>query len=358
MPRVTLVSDIEPSANGPLFQQLVNLSHLLVQSGHDVSLWLTPQAREQDLWPKKSEKLSPCPNWSAWEAVRALPFWLSRRMDVLHFIPRMDSQKRSHAFSGLIPLLKGVSNPLIVSSFYSWPPRPGFHIQQLLHLSEVVLTPSENLRHLISADPNSTSFQHFAKLPLFPLSDLGFDEFSPPSHYLKLKPFIYLPGPWRDWEDPEEAFKRSMARFKAENLWFIGGSDWTQNEAVARKLQNVLQRSSRKLFFPEKVTPQLHRWLLQNAQAVEARGLRLNSLSLSLCFEECLEWEIPLLFSKFQSELHSQIWTELQSDALSTPEERQKFRIKLTQLKSRHLKTDPGSLINRFYSQGLARKTD
>ena len=165
MPHVTLVSDLEPQTDWAAFEQLVSLAQVLSQSGHTLSLWLSPAAREREVWPKRAEKLSPCPKWSSFEALRSLPFWMTKKTDIMHFVPRVQSLKKTHAFSWLVPFFKSFHNPLIVSSFFSWPPSPPFHLRQLLHLSELVLTPSEYLRHLISADPNSTTFQKFSTRP-------------------------------------------------------------------------------------------------------------------------------------------------------------------------------------------------
>jgi hypothetical protein len=375
MPRVTLVSDLEADTDWSAFEQLTALSHLLAESGHQLSLWLSPSSRDADVWPRKATKLSPYPRWSGWDAFKGLPFLVGQSADILHFVPRLAKTEgpkfgdkilsrtsfSTHAFSWLAPLLKGFHNPLIVSSFYSWPDPPAFHIRQLLHLSELVLTPSEHLKNLVSADPYSTAFQSFGRLPLLsgPLSA----EESLPRHYEELTPFIYLPGLFEEWEDAVATleFLSGSSGWKG---WIIAGQGWTRDFSASRRLQS-LARSPSRIFFPEKMSPALHRSLVKRAEWVWLKGLKLDSLSLSRGFEEGALWERPLFFSEVQSELHSPLWKAV-SQRLSLPSDFSADRTGqaehllrvLRELQSKAVQSDPASQLNRLYSRGLARRNE
>ncbi len=365
MPHVTLVSDLEPDVDWSAFQQLVSLSQLLTQSGHSLSLWVSPKARELEIWPQRAEKLAPCPNWSTFDAMKSLPFWMGKKTDILHFVPKMNSKNRLHAFTWLAPFFKSFHNPLIVSSFFSWPAAAPYYLKQLLHLSELVLTPSEYLRHMISSDSHSTAFQTLSTLPLFPHITSQTDS-NIPSYYQRLVPFLYLPGGADEWEDPVASLEMVLDNTQDFNGWIVAGHDWTQNFLNSRKLQQLLKQrtDAHRVFFPETMTSELHEWLIKNCTALWLKGMRLSSLSLSQSFEDGLDFERPLLFSKLQSDLHSPHWASLFTDPpdigawLNDPNETENVVQKVRELKTASLLPDPANQLNRLYSQSLQKKVD
>lgn len=365
MPHVTLVSDLTASSDWRSFEQLVSLSHLLKQSGHEVSLWLSPEARELDVWPHKAETLSPCPTWSSLEALMSLRFWMHKKTDILHFVPDMRAKRsRTHAFAWLIPVLKGFHNPLVVSSFYSWPEKAPFHLRQLLYLSELVFTPSEYLKRLISADPHSTTFQSFAQIPLL----AAHENFETESNYEQLKPFLYMPGYWDEWESPLEQLQKVLQSLDGWPGTLIVGQNWTEHPMQGRALRDLLKQHKTPVFFPESMTPENHAWFTKNAEGVIATGLKLDSLSLSQSLDDCLRWETPVLFSELQADLHSphlkRAWnqaSELKPAQLRSwvenSESKNSVRAKLQKLKASSLQVDPVNQINRMYSMCFSKRT-
>lgn len=365
MPHVTLVSDLSPTSDWKSFDQLVSLSHLLQQSGHQVSLWINPEARQLDCWPNKSERLSPCPTWSSFEAIKSIPFWMNKKTDVLHFVPNLNSSRtRSHAFAWLVPVLKGFHNPLVVSSFYSWPQKPTFQIRQLLYLSDLVFTPSDYLRHLISSDPHSRNFQSFSQIPILPHFEEDDNE---DFNYERLIPFVYMPGNWEEWEDPQLQFEKVLQSLSGWNGTLVVGQDWTSKPWRGKALSQLIQEYRASVFFPEKLNAASSKWLSQNAKALITAGLRLNSLSLSQSIEEALKWETPLLFSKLQSDLHSphiaKLWSDLSSlkpqalkNWLEDDSAQQKLRSKISKIKRNSLQVDPVNQINRMYSLCFSKR--
>ena len=365
MPHVTLVSDLEPDVDWSAFEQLVSLAQLLSQSGHSLSLWLSPKARELEVWPHRAEKLAPCPNWSTFDAMKSIPFWMGKKTDILHFVPKMNSKNKLHAFTWLVPFFKSFHNPLIVSSFFSWPASSPYYLKQLLHLSELVITPSEYLRHIISSDSHSTSHQSLSSLPLFPYA-VSQNEFKVPSYYEKLNSFLYLPGGAEDWEDPVASLEQVLNSTQAFQGWIVAGHNWTQSFTTSRKLQQLLKvrTDSHRVFFPETMNSELHQWLIKNALAIWVKGMRLSSLSLSQSFEDGLDFERPLLFSKLQSDLHSPHWATLLTEPedlgrwLNDPSQSEALSEKVKSLKTASLLPDPASQLNRLYSQSLQKKID
>ncbi|MCB0412317.1 MAG: glycosyltransferase [Bdellovibrionales bacterium] len=358
MAKVTLICDVDPTQDGGLFEELQALGRILKELGHRVSIWTSPKAREAINVPSGIEVLSPFPSFKFFEPFRAFTFLSQQRADIYHVVVNsVPSPSWRHSFTSLFPLLKSFSQPLLVSHFLSWKePRP-FGIRQLLHMADVVITPTDSLGRLISADAYSTAYQKFSTLPL--LAPHALPKPLPEANGWDLRPFVYLPGQIEEWDLLEQSMEDLIHWLPPKPFTFVVNPSWRQHSQVQwlkTKWTKIL-KDKMNFYFPETLSLSQHRWFLENAEVVHLAGLGLHSYSLIRTFLEGQILGSPLLLPSAFVKIHLKQMEELSFHRLAEhgptrdlAEVRSKLKDQLRSLNLNPLTPDAGNLLNRIYS--------
>lgn len=364
MSPITLISDADPTADEFLFAELLGLSHLLIDVGHRVRLWVRQSAQSSIPARRGLEILSPCPEWKMHEVLKALPYFVRENVEILHVLPKNDNASPLHAFSLLFPLIKNLHQIFLVSHFLSWPQKPSVGLRQLLNLSDLVLTPSENLRQRVSSDPSSTLRQRFACFPLLMSSNRSSD-FSIPSHLQDIDPFIYVPGAWHEWQNPGYSLDRLLQWTQDWPGLIVVDPGWNQNLPQMSELQKIIKKDVHRVVYLERISHDLQFWLLENAEFIYASGLMANSITTLRLYELYNRGPLPLLFSSATA--HHLNFPDLwnfnhlaqQGPLVENPQIRidmmAALQNTLNQQRNKKIRMDPANELNRLYSQSLIR---